>query len=139
MVNQNASRKTDSPKALLAEDDSLIRELVAHYLAKLGYEVSEAANGAAALEILDANSRGSFDLIVTDLLMPKANGATVIEKAKAQGACQRFLIMSGNPAAHPEETPAAPSDYRFIEKPFTFSDFESKLHSLVDDPVPQGA
>lgn len=138
-MTPQASSKTEHQKALLAEDDSLIRELVAHYLEKLGYEVSQAANGAVALEILETDPNASFDLIVTDLLMPKASGETVIKHAKACGACQRFLIMSGNPIGPQEQAQRLEANSRYIEKPFTFGDFESKLHSLVDDPVAQRA
>lgn len=137
MISQ-AFPKNENQKALLAEDDSLIRELVAHYLEKLGYEVCEAPNGAVALEILNKDSSGSFDIIVTDLLMPKAGGETVIKQAKASGACDRFLIMSGNPVTPHEEKKALCNNSRYIEKPFTFGDFESKLHSLQEDPVAQG-
>ncbi len=134
-MTSQASPKTESHRVLLAEDDSLIRELVAHYLQKLGYEVSEAANGAVALDILNNGADQAFDLIVTDLLMPKAGGETVIKQAKASGACQRFLIMSGNPVSPQEEEKALCNNSLYIEKPFTFGDFESKLLSLVQEPV----
>ncbi len=132
-MTPQAFSRTEHPKALLAEDDTLIRELVAHYLRKLGYEVSEAPNGAVALEIL--SSSNAFDLVVTDLLMPKASGETVIKQAKESGACDRFLVMSGNPLNPHEKKKALYNDSRYIEKPFTFGDFESKLHSLVAAPV----
>ncbi len=134
-MTSQASPKTENQKVLLAEDDSLIRELVAHYLQKLGYEVSEAANGAVALEILNNGPDQAFDLIVTDLLMPKAGGETVIKQAKANGVCERFLIMSGNPVSQHEKEKALCNNSRYIEKPFTFGDFESQLHSLVHEPV----
>ncbi|MDQ8198398.1 response regulator [Pelagicoccus enzymogenes] len=138
-MNSSASSRNECQKALLAEDDSLIRELVAHYLQKLGYEVCEAPNGAVALELLEANAGNSFDLIVTDLLMPKASGETVVKHAKAKGACDRFLIMSGNPVGPQDKKLGIGAHSRYIEKPFTFGDFESQLHALVEEPIPQGA
>ncbi|MDQ8184544.1 response regulator [Pelagicoccus sp. SDUM812002] len=129
------SSKTKSQKALLAEDDSLIRELVAHYLKKLGYEVVEAENGAIALEILRDKTKGFFDLVVTDLLMPKANGETVIKQAKARGICEKFIVMSGNPIGPREVQKPSCQGSRYLEKPFTFRDFESKLHALEKELV----
>ena len=116
-----------SPKALLAEDDSQLRELVAGYLLQLGYQVQEAPNGAVAIEHLNDDP---FDLLVTDLLMPQANGDSSIQHARKSGACNRFLLMSGNPYDPRFHSYSDSNDSCFIEKPFTFGDFEAKLHRL---------
>nr|WP_246462802.1 response regulator [Pelagicoccus albus] len=114
----------------MAEDNTFIRELVATYLEKLGYEVSQAPNGADAIDILNQSSDQHFDVIVTDLLMPKASGDRVIKEARRSGACDRFLVMSGN-LYDPKFTSEDPDpDSEFIEKPFTFTDFEAKLSDL---------
>ncbi|MDQ8202129.1 response regulator [Pelagicoccus sp. SDUM812003] len=127
----NERNRSDYPNgtALLAEDDELIRDIVTHYLHRLGYDVLEAANGKAAIDIIDQLENGKLDLIVTDLLMPKVGGEAVIETAKQRGACDRFLVMSG--FSELSQNPnAAQESSLFIEKPFTFGSFEEKLSAL---------
>lgn len=120
-----------SLEVLLAEDEPLIRELVATYLQRAGCNVVEAKDGAAALTFIRNQSPKQFDLILTDLLMPKAGGEAVVRYAQEQGVCSRFLIMSGNPVNGYESAAKASGRFEFIQKPFTFGDFEAKLSSLV--------
>jgi len=119
-----------APRALLAEDDTLIRELVTGYLEQLGFHVEGASNGKIALNLLKSGQPRYFDLIVTDLLMPQVSGETLIELARENHSCERFLIMSGNPASSAPESMTRREDAAFLEKPFTFRDFEAKVSSL---------
>ena len=61
---------------LVVDDDLLNRELISKVLRKDGHRVVEACDGALALEILQALS---FDLVVTDFVMPKLNGLKLVE------------------------------------------------------------
>jgi CheY-like chemotaxis protein len=62
---------------LVVDDDRLNRELITKVLRKDGHSVIEACDGALALEILQAIS---FDLIITDFVMPRLNGIKFVEK-----------------------------------------------------------
>ena len=124
------SEHAHSPTALLAEDDSLIRELVEGYLLQLGYHVTTAHNGQAAIQLLQEGDANPFDLIVTDLLMPKASGDALIAQARKVRACGRFLVMTGNSYDPHVSSYSDSDDAQYIEKPFTFGDFEEKLHRL---------
>jgi len=64
------------PRVLLADDEPAMRRRVKALLDDLGCEVTEAEDGRAAIEALAA---GSFDLIVTDLRMPEADGLEVLD------------------------------------------------------------
>lgn len=119
-----------NPRALLAEDDALIRELVSSYLERLGFAVHEASNGKDALDLIENVPPEGYALVVTDILMPKANGDQLIKAARKKHCCQRFLVMSGNILEYTQDSGKKFADSEFIEKPFTFSDFESKLSSI---------
>jgi len=74
-----APKPTPSPDAarrriLLAEDDADVREVARQVLAAAGHEVVAVSDGAAAIRALE---REPFDLVVTDLVMPRAGGAEV--------------------------------------------------------------
>lgn len=64
-------------RVLLVEDDAPTRVLVAALLKKCGYAVAEAANGKAALELVDA-AEAKFDLVLTDMMMPEVGGVELM-------------------------------------------------------------
>jgi CheY-like chemotaxis protein len=78
------------PQILVVEDDEAIRGLVAEVLRDDGYDVSEAANGAEALEFVGVNSP---DLIVLDLMMPVMDGWTFVERCRRSGRCREVPIV----------------------------------------------
>ena len=64
----------EARRILLVEDDGVIREAVAAYLEREGYEVTGAPDGQVAL---DEFGRSRFDLVVLDLMLPKVTGESV--------------------------------------------------------------
>ena len=64
---------------LIAEDEDDIRKLISLHMKKEGYVVYEAANGEEALKI---SENESIDLVLLDIMMPKINGLTLIEKIR---------------------------------------------------------
>ena len=79
-------------RALVVEDDDDIRDVVSMLLTVLGFDVREAANGQAALEVL----RGGWipTLIVLDLMMPVMNGwAFRAEQRRIKGAANVPVIV----------------------------------------------
>ncbi|MCB1178417.1 MAG: response regulator [Leptospiraceae bacterium] len=68
-------------KILITEDDESIRFTIATYLKILNYETHEAENGLEAIEKLEQDKNG-FNVLLTDLDMPKMGGRELIEKIK---------------------------------------------------------
>jgi len=79
-------------QVLLVEDDALIRFSTAEMLASLGHSVTEAENGAAALERLDT---GAFDVIVTDLALPGMSGEDLAALAVERRPDLRVVFATG--------------------------------------------
>jgi signal transduction histidine kinase/ActR/RegA family two-component response regulator len=103
---------------LLAEDNPMVRNVVARMLREAGYRVLEGTDGENALEVA-AGESGAIDLLVTDLAMGRMGG---IELAKRLGQLRpavRVLFISGFswdsslPALNPER------GVDFLQKPFT--------------------
>ncbi|MGJ5179361.1 response regulator [Bradyrhizobium oligotrophicum] len=68
-------------KRILAVDDSkTMRDMVTFTLKKAGFDVAEAEDGKAALNVLTG---GKFDLIITDLNMPNMDGISLIKNVRA--------------------------------------------------------
>jgi class 3 adenylate cyclase len=80
---------------LVVDDSELIRDLVRNHLVEQGHEVIVAADGFEAVTLLGARS---FDLILTDLEMPRLNGFQLLEHVKSD-PCYRdipVIIISGH-------------------------------------------
>lgn len=79
-----------SQHILIAEDDPATRRLVADLLVLDGYEVSAAVNGVEALEIIRAESP---DLVILDVMMPEADGLSVLRELRAAGRSELPVIL----------------------------------------------
>ncbi len=67
---------------LIAEDDSELRQLFARVLTKNGYAVTGVADGKAAL---DAVYNGYYDMIISDIMMPKMDGYEMVSNLREAG------------------------------------------------------
>lgn len=86
-----ASSKPQPAKILVADDDEGVRVGLVANLELEGYEVAEARDGAEALELIQANS---FDLIVSDVVMPSATGVEVLAAVRQQHLDTPFILIS---------------------------------------------
>jgi len=66
-------------RALVVDDEASIRNLLSRFLARRGFDVQTAENGAEALEIINNDPP---DILVMDLYMPKVNGHEVLKRIK---------------------------------------------------------
>jgi DNA-binding NtrC family response regulator len=80
------------PLLLLVDDNPQIRQLLSEVGHREGFEVLEAADGTAALEMLQ---RRHMDLVLLDLHMPRANGLDVLRAVRAAGSSSQIALMSG--------------------------------------------
>ena len=79
---------------LLAEDDPAVRSLLARVLRSRGYTVVETANGDEAIVAAEANPR-PFQLLLTDVVMPKINGPELAARLLRDGHARRVIFMTG--------------------------------------------
>ncbi|MEW6535632.1 MAG: response regulator [Candidatus Auribacterota bacterium] len=79
-----------SKKILVVDDSQTVRTLVSFILKSHGFEVQTAINGVDALEQI---YRESFDLIVSDINMPKMDGLTLIKVLRLQEMYKELPII----------------------------------------------
>ena len=77
---------------LLVEDERLARTCIRDLLEEAGYSVAEASDGVEGLE---ACSDASYDLVITDMLMPRRDGVELIRALKNRHAQTPILAISG--------------------------------------------
>lgn len=84
------------PQALIAEDNSNERELLAAYLRLSGYEVAVVSDGVEALEYLESNPLP--DVFLLDMDMPRMNGEQTISAVRSKPKYQhlKIFVVSGS-------------------------------------------
>src|SRR5690242_9871429 len=80
---------------LIVDDESRVRKLVRSILASDGYQsIMEAEDGIAALELIQKLKAG-LRLVITDIQMPRMNGAELTRQLRAEYPNTKILCMSG--------------------------------------------
>lgn len=119
-------------KALIVDDDPIIRNLVSTLLRRRNFAVAQAANGDEAILLLrasvDSGGVSEYDLVVLDLMMPKVSGWDVIRFIvdEVPGLAPHVIVVSatGEPALTQLRELALGA---LIGKPFDTNDFYAAI------------
>ena len=89
----NAWPATDAKrgKLLVVDDDPELRELIADFLARQGYEIAAVADGAAMDRAL---ANGDVDLVVLDLMLPGENGLSIARRLKQESDMPVIIVSA---------------------------------------------
>ncbi len=82
-------------KILIAEDDRELRQLFQHVLTKNGYAVTGVSNGEEAMDFIDA---GYYDLIISDIMMPKMDGYQLVRALREAGLTIPVMMITAKDA-----------------------------------------
>ena len=118
---------TGAGRILLVEDEDPVRLFGARALRNKGYEVLEAISGDEALEVI-AREDGRLDLLITDVVMPRMDGPTLIKEVRKDHPNLRVICISGYAEDRLRQTMAdVDSSIRFLPKPFTLKQLASAV------------
>ncbi|WP_294643946.1 PAS domain S-box protein [uncultured Aureimonas sp.] len=112
-------------RILVVDDDMLISMSTVDMLRDLGHDVSEAASGAEALDILSLH--GPFDLMITDYAMPRMNGAELAKAALDRHPGLPILLATGNAEMPADERLDLPR----LGKPYSQDQLAAQLARLL--------
>ncbi|WP_298809360.1 cell cycle two-component system response regulator CpdR [uncultured Sphingomonas sp.] len=115
-------------KILLAEDDAVMREYLTRALEKSGYSVSAVDCGTAALPLLEQDT---FDLLLTDIVMPEMDGIELAQKASEMVPDLRVMFITGFAAVTLKAGSAMPHA-RVLSKPFHLRDLVLEVDRLFN-------
>jgi two-component system cell cycle sensor histidine kinase/response regulator CckA len=108
----------DRPRVLVVEDEPQVRAIAARALTNAGFEVLQAANGAAALALVKSQDR-TLHVIVTDVVMPELNGPELARAVLAIEPEMSLVFMSGFPEAMQDVGCDEFRGAAFLSKPFS--------------------
>ena len=118
-------------KILVVDDDKTVVDLVAGALDIEDRAIRRAYDGKGALNWL---SKEVFDLVICDLMMPKAHGFQIIEWVKANPECHhtRIILLTAKSYRRDAEKARRIGADLFISKPFEIAELQEKVNQLLD-------
>ena len=119
-------------KILVVDDDPSIREILSIQLARLGYEVTTAADGVEAVEVFTATAP---DAILMDLMMPRLDGLASCQKIRAvekKSGSKRtpVLFLTARDSTHDKTSAALSGGDEFVPKPVSIQELRDRLEAV---------
>jgi two-component system, cell cycle sensor histidine kinase and response regulator CckA len=116
---------------LLVEDDEMVRTLVRETLEREGYKLLEAAEPLEARKIAD-DYKGSIQLLITDVVMPKISGSALAKQIVGQRPETKVLYMSGYTDTTIIKNGLEQQNSAFLQKPFTPHALTQKVRDVLE-------
>jgi two-component system OmpR family response regulator len=120
--------------ALLVDDDTELRTLVADYLQRYGMRVTAVASGAALRQALPDNR---FDVLLLDLMLPDANGLDLCRWVRSASNLPIIMLTAqGDPASRIVGLELGADDY--LPKPFEPRELVARINAVLRRAGPRG-
>src|SRR5690606_36600237 len=115
------------PRILLAEDDDSLRGFLTRALERAGYDVTACADGDEAIRALD----DSWDLLLTDIVMPGVDGIEVARRAAANQPGLRIMFITGFAAVALAAGETAPAGAKVLSKPIHLRELVAEVERMM--------
>jgi CheY-like chemotaxis protein len=115
-------------KILLVDDDPLSLKNISLFLGEEGYRVQEAHDG---VEALNCFKNDSFDLILSDIFMPRCNGFGLLEEIKKMSPHTPVIFITAYPTSDPRTMASSLGVEALILKPLLFEDLREKIERVL--------
>ena len=112
---------------LIVDDEEVMREFLMEVLES--YEVTLACDGA---EAIDRMNEKRFDLVITDLKMPRVSGDEVVKHAMTQDPRYRVIVISGYSTLFTVSRSIESGACAFLSKPFSIAQLRAEVTKSLD-------
>jgi two-component system OmpR family response regulator len=113
---------------LLIEDDTEAAAFLVKGLRENGYEVEHAADGR---EGLYRATEGTYDLVVTDRMLPNVDGLTIIQLMRQKGVAVPVLVLSALGTVDDRIRGLKTGGDDYLTKPFAFAELLARIEALL--------
>jgi DNA-binding NtrC family response regulator len=117
------------PRVLVVDDDPGVRYTLREVLESAQIEVEEAADGAEALERVEA---GGFSLVVTDLRMPRLDGMELLRRLSARSPAPRVVVITAHGSERQAVEAIKAGAYDYFRKPFDNDELLAVVRRAVE-------
>jgi two-component system response regulator PilR (NtrC family) len=118
----------ETKRILIVDDDELIRKFLLDFFVDLKFEVVTAENGTDALLKFVPQS---FDLVISDLMMPDMTGIELLKELIAKDDKVLFFLITGYPTLETAVEAIKNGAYDYIVKPFNLEDLRIKVERAI--------
>jgi two-component system cell cycle sensor histidine kinase/response regulator CckA len=130
------AQSATAKRILVVDDEEPVRRFVARVLQQAGYEIVMAADGPDALSQADGRS---FDLVVTDVMMPGMNGDELARRLRLAQPALKVLYLTGFSDKLFKERSTLWQDEAFLDKPCSIKGLLEAVSLLSDGVVETSA
>jgi len=116
-------------RILVVDDEESIRDVLYQGLTEFGYQVDLAKSAEEALRLLKP---GCFEIVITDLKMPKIDGLDLIRIARNKDPRAAFFVITGYPTVQSAAETLNQGVYDYIIKPLNLGDIRLRMHRVVE-------
>jgi DNA-binding response OmpR family regulator len=116
-------------KILIIDDEEHVLANLCDFLKYKNYDVTSASDGLEGLKLFEKDQKG-FDLIITDIVMPKISGMSLISIIKEKSPNTPVIAITGwgeYPEAFAQESQAD----KVLSKPFELSELDKAINELI--------
>ncbi len=117
---------------LLVEDEDAVRMFSARALKNKGYRVIEASSGEEAIDVLSRQGK-IVDLVITDVVMPKMDGPTLVARLRGEYPDLKVVFISGYTEDRFRHQIDVGGEVEFLAKPFTLKQLAAKVKDVMED------
>ena len=120
----------DQPlKLLLIDDDEPVLANLCYFLRDKKYDVTTASDGLEGLKLFENDQQG-FDLVITDIVMPKISGIGLISILKKKYPDTPVIVITGW-GEYPEAFAAESQADKVLSKPFGLTELDDAINELI--------
>ncbi len=123
---------TGAGTILLVEDEDAVRAFSARVLRSKGYDVLEARSGESALEVLN-NRTEPIDLLITDVVMPRVDGPTLVRQVRKDRPDLNVIFISGYTEDAFRKRLGEETGIHFLPKPFSLKQLAGKVKEVMGE------
>jgi len=116
-------------KVLVVDDEQSLRDVLSIMLKRAGYAVTSAMDGEEAIELLH---REIFDLVITDLRMPKIDGMEVLKAVRSVSPETVVLIITAFATADSAVEAMKQGAYDYLTKPFQVDEVQLIIRNALE-------
>jgi DNA-binding response OmpR family regulator len=115
-------------RVLVAEDDQKIAAFIVNGLKQAGFAVNHAADGENGLHLATTES---YDVAVIDIMLPKLDGLSLIERLRQKKITTPVIILSAKRSVDDRVKGLQVGSDDYLTKPFAFSELLARVQALI--------
>ncbi len=124
-------RKKDEIRILVVDDEPGLRDFLSYELGSQGYQISTVGDGAEAVALVRGNPE-AYDLVISDMKMPKMDGVTMLEEIKKINPRIEIIMATGFGTIETAVSAMKKGAYDFVQKPYNVEEISAIVEKALE-------